>query len=333
MCSNSLIKLFKFLGTIMNILKVVIPIILIVVLTVEILSYITKRNLDNPPINKLIKKIVITILIFFIPIIVYFIFDNISSTSDNNCLKCFNNPNDEVCDIKESENRIEKNIEYMKYSELESTLQISHMSQGKEYTEQNIGNITCPIWFNKIINDDIENYTSIRYCSYIDDFNSECTTNYLDDSKWINVNNNIESSYTGDTKNIVYVAFNTKTQKWVKSKVYSMNYSPKRLEESSKLKLSFCSKYQDFSNTQEIIENNSDSVIIINGSNYDIESSWYQFSVNGQAFTGFGESDKNTIMHYFSFPLNNMRNAKIKWRVKSSDDWIESDEYYLEVRN
>ena len=327
MCSNNLIRLFKFLGNIMKILKIVIPIILIIVIAIEILKYIF--NPKEKIINKLIKKIIVTVIVFFIPMIIYFILNMLSIDTDNLCIKCFKDPNSSECVIVE-DNDVQKITPTQDYSELEEELKISHMSAGKIYEDKNIGDVTCPIWFDKLENED--EYTSLRACNYINSF-SECGTNYLDESKWQIIDNNINSSYIGDTKYIVYVAFNIKEQKWVKSETYNVKYNPVMVEPYSEgtLKLNFCSKYKDYGTNTNIEVKENDTVLIINGSNYDIKNSWYQFSINGEEYTDFGEEKKNTIMNYFSFPFNNMNEANIKWRVKTNNSWIESEIYNLKV--
>ena len=102
MCSNSLIKLFKFLGNIMQILKIVIPIILIIVIIIEILKYIFDPK--EKILSKLIKKIILTVIIFFIPMIIYFILNVLSIDTDNSCIKCFKDPKNPECVIPKNNN-------------------------------------------------------------------------------------------------------------------------------------------------------------------------------------------------------------------------------------
>lgn len=91
--SNSAYKLFSFLGHIFNILKIVIPIIIIVYGTIDLLKEIIKPD-NNSNIKLFIKRLVYGILIYFIAQIVVFIFSLINTNINNKCLKIFLYPND-----------------------------------------------------------------------------------------------------------------------------------------------------------------------------------------------------------------------------------------------
>ncbi|MBQ7141007.1 MAG: hypothetical protein IJO32_05840 [Bacilli bacterium] len=103
LCTSSMgYRLFGFLGHILNIIQIVIPIILIVIGTIELIKSLISNLDDNKKVfSKLIVKLVFAALIFFVPIIVRFLIGMVTSDTANACIDCLSNPN--YCNEKAEE--------------------------------------------------------------------------------------------------------------------------------------------------------------------------------------------------------------------------------------
>ena len=89
--SKYAMQIFRFLGIILKILYIIVPIILIIIFTIELLKYLMSKEVnDKSVISKIVKKIIFSIMIYFIPLIVNFIFSMFFADYNNSkCVMCF----------------------------------------------------------------------------------------------------------------------------------------------------------------------------------------------------------------------------------------------------
>ena len=82
-------RLFGFLGHILNIIQIIVPIILIVIGTIELVKGLI-NNIDNnkKTFSKLGIKLVLAALIFFVPTIIKFFIGMVTSDVANACIDC-----------------------------------------------------------------------------------------------------------------------------------------------------------------------------------------------------------------------------------------------------
>ena len=104
-----IIKLFYFIKEILNIILIVIPIILILMGTIDITKAIINQNEQKKIISKSIKRIMYGIIIFFVPLIVNYTTSLVGSNLNSNNL--WNQANKETV----------KNLEALKKVELEAS--------------------------------------------------------------------------------------------------------------------------------------------------------------------------------------------------------------------
>ena len=113
--SKYAMQIFRFLGIILKILYIIVPIILIIIFTIELLKYLMSKEVnDKSVISKIVKKIIFSIMIYFIPLIVNFIFSMFFVDYNNSkCVMCFKDSskcqdiinfesNNQVCNGKDS---------------------------------------------------------------------------------------------------------------------------------------------------------------------------------------------------------------------------------------
>jgi len=95
-------RLFGFLGHIVNFIQISVPIILIVIGTIELVKSLI-NNVDNNKkiFSKLTLKLIFALLVFFVPLIVKFLIGNVTKATANACIDCLSNPNN--CEEKAAE--------------------------------------------------------------------------------------------------------------------------------------------------------------------------------------------------------------------------------------
>lgn len=93
--SNAIKRLFSFLGQMFNILKIIIPILIIVMGTIDLLKAIisSDENEIKKAKNIFIKRLILGIVVFFIFPIVSFLMQMIGQNTNNKCMNCFLEPN------------------------------------------------------------------------------------------------------------------------------------------------------------------------------------------------------------------------------------------------
>jgi len=110
--NNNIYKLFSLLGHLFNIIKILVPIIIIIYGSIDLLKGVINPNNKND-IKLFVKRLIYGISFFFITAIVMFIFSLLNNNLDNKCLEVFLNPNnvnlnsidiDEIQDRTQCEN-------------------------------------------------------------------------------------------------------------------------------------------------------------------------------------------------------------------------------------
>lgn len=91
--SNNAYKLFSFLGKIFNIIKIVVPIIIILYAIIDLVKSMVSPE-DKSNIKLLVKRLIYGVAFFFLISIVTFIFSLLNNKLDNKCMEIFLNPND-----------------------------------------------------------------------------------------------------------------------------------------------------------------------------------------------------------------------------------------------
>lgn len=89
--SEAGLRIMGFMGILISIIKIVVPIILIVVGTISLVKCIVSNNNDETKkeISKLVKKMILSIVIFLLPSIVMFLINVVTDNSDGKkCMSC-----------------------------------------------------------------------------------------------------------------------------------------------------------------------------------------------------------------------------------------------------
>lgn len=89
-------RLFGFIGYIMNFLQIIVPIIIIIMGTIDLVKALVAQSPEDmkKSQNMFIKRLIVGVIIFFIPMLVNFIINMVNGTDDsgNVCLSSFSNP-------------------------------------------------------------------------------------------------------------------------------------------------------------------------------------------------------------------------------------------------
>lgn len=97
-------KIFAFMGVIFDILKIVIPIIIIVLGSIDFIKAIVANDDEamKTSENKFFKRLIIGVGVFFIFPIVTFLMNIINQSVDNLCMLCFYKPKALTCKYESS---------------------------------------------------------------------------------------------------------------------------------------------------------------------------------------------------------------------------------------
>ena len=92
-------KVFSFIGQIFDIIMIVIPIILILMGTIDFIKAVISHKDDEmkKAQNTFIKRIIIGVAVFFVPTLVNVLTGLVGQENKNLCMTCFNNPKDSSC--------------------------------------------------------------------------------------------------------------------------------------------------------------------------------------------------------------------------------------------
>lgn len=86
-CGNDFIKFYELFGIILLLIKCIIPLLIIIFGTMDFFGIVIKNKDNKKNINKFIRRIVVGIIIFFIPSIIIEIFDRIGlDKSEYSCM-------------------------------------------------------------------------------------------------------------------------------------------------------------------------------------------------------------------------------------------------------
>lgn len=96
--ANSIKRVFSLLGNLFNIVKIIIPIILIVMGTIDFVKAMITNNPDETKKSQalFIKRLIVAVCVFFVFPIVSFLMSLVGESMDNTCMICFSNPNDKT---------------------------------------------------------------------------------------------------------------------------------------------------------------------------------------------------------------------------------------------
>lgn len=127
--SNAGKQIFSFLGQLVDIIMIVVPIILIIMGTIDFVKAVIAQKTDEmkKAQNTFIKRVIIAVIIFFVPAIVTFLISIINDDNDNLCMTCFLDPKKSECEVKEEE-KVEPPSEEMKEI-LETEYEEEHLSK------------------------------------------------------------------------------------------------------------------------------------------------------------------------------------------------------------
>lgn len=140
--SNAGKKIFIFLGEIFDILIIIIPIILISIATIDFIKILVSQNNENikSTTNVLIKKIIISLAIFFVSPIVNLVIGLVDENQENFCMTCFTNPKNTIC------NTIQENTIPINNINLNDTKCKNYIDKNKCCKEENGPNDAEGIW-------------------------------------------------------------------------------------------------------------------------------------------------------------------------------------------
>ncbi|MBQ7140334.1 MAG: hypothetical protein IJO32_02390 [Bacilli bacterium] len=97
---DCLIRLFIFLGHVMNIIKIVIPVIIILMGSIDFIKAIIAQKDDEIKKTQkiFVKRLIYGVAVFFVISIVSFLIGLVGGDTNNRCFKCVANVNSEECD-------------------------------------------------------------------------------------------------------------------------------------------------------------------------------------------------------------------------------------------
>lgn len=104
-CSkDGLLPIFGFIGNIITIIKIAVPIILIVMGSIDLTKAVMASKDDE--IKKaqttLFKRAIVGVIIFFIPSIVTLLMNMLNQDSETPCMSCITSPGQEMCQIEDN---------------------------------------------------------------------------------------------------------------------------------------------------------------------------------------------------------------------------------------
>jgi len=84
-------RLFGFVGHLFRFLQIIIPVIIIIMGTIDLIKAVVAQKSDEMKKAQsiLIKRLIIGVVIFFVPVIVNFLVNLIGGDTTNQCLDCF----------------------------------------------------------------------------------------------------------------------------------------------------------------------------------------------------------------------------------------------------
>ncbi len=97
MCdANSMRRIFSLLGNLFNIIKIAIPIVIIIMGTIDLVKAMMANDTSTTKKAQttFIKRLIVAVCIFFVLPLISFLMSLLGENMDNQCMTCFTNPND-----------------------------------------------------------------------------------------------------------------------------------------------------------------------------------------------------------------------------------------------
>ncbi|MBQ9853951.1 MAG: hypothetical protein IJO57_02835 [Bacilli bacterium] len=150
LCNSSAgYKLFGFLGHIINFIQIAVPVIIIVMGTIDLVKALIAQKPDEMKQAQsiLIKRLIIGVVIFFVPMIVKFLIGMVNDDMDNACINCLNTPNECIEKANSMDKNSGTNANGEQNSVTEGTLQTE--KEAKEICEKcEAKGSTCATYLN-----------------------------------------------------------------------------------------------------------------------------------------------------------------------------------------
>ncbi len=98
---TGLLSIFGFIGNIITIIKIAVPIILILMGSIDLTKAVMASKDDEikKAQSTLLKRAIVGVIIFFIPSIVTLLMSMLNQSTDTQCLKCITSPNNAECKV------------------------------------------------------------------------------------------------------------------------------------------------------------------------------------------------------------------------------------------
>lgn len=96
LCSNpKALSVFKFIGNILKVAFIAVPIVLIIMGSIDFMKAVMAGKEDDIKKNQsvFVKRIIAAVIVFFVPIITNILMNTILDQTESNCLTCVLNPN------------------------------------------------------------------------------------------------------------------------------------------------------------------------------------------------------------------------------------------------
>ncbi len=94
-CNGNSLKIFRFLGIIINIIFIIVPIILVILGTIDLVKYLINQDKSN--LETIFKRIIAGIIIFFIFPITRFLISLTGANLNTVCMECFIDYKSKIC--------------------------------------------------------------------------------------------------------------------------------------------------------------------------------------------------------------------------------------------
>ena len=104
--SNAGKKLFSFLGQIFSYIMIAVPVILIIIGSIDFVKAVISQKDDEmkKAQNMFIKRLIVGVIIFFVPPIVNFVIGLTGISTTSPCMTCFTDPKNSACKVSETTN-------------------------------------------------------------------------------------------------------------------------------------------------------------------------------------------------------------------------------------
>jgi len=129
-------RLFGLTGYVLNAIQIAIPIILILMGTIDLVKALVAQKDDDMKKAQsiLIKRAIYAIVIFFVPMVIKFVMSMVGNSSNNVCMESFSNPKEALAKANEIKNNLSGSGTNSGYGEdVEILSREECESQGKDW--------------------------------------------------------------------------------------------------------------------------------------------------------------------------------------------------------